>query len=181
MFVRDVVPHKQNIKMLDMRYLLVSLLCLLSTGVLMAQEVKPIRIHGKIQDFKGGLVTINHYTAERTDTVVVNADGTFDYSGTVNEPQNASLFFEGYKSSIDLFIENGMDARLNIAFVQKDFEGMVIYEPEVDYQGDNADCTAFMNGYMDWSLFESPWPFSRIDTLSFAEYREQYLEDVDAV
>ena len=164
-----------------MRYLLVSLLCLLSTGVLMAQEVKPIRIHGKIQDFKGGLVTINHYTAERTDTVVVNADGTFDYSGTVNEPQNASLFFEGYKSSIDLFIENGMDARLNIAFVQKDFEGMVIYEPEVDYQGDNADCTAFMNGYMDWSLFESPWPFSRIDTLSFAEYREQYLEDVDSL
>ena len=74
-----------------------------------------------------------------------------------------------------------MDARLNISFMQEDFEGMLVYEPEVDYQGDNADCTAFMNDYMDWSLFENPWTWERLDTLSFAEYREQYLEDVDSV
>ena len=164
-----------------MKHVLISLLCLLSTGVLMAQEVKPVRIHGKIQDFKGGLVTVDYYATRQSDTVVVNADGTFDYSGTVNEPQQGALSFEDYKCSVNLFVENGMDARLNISFVQGDFEGMVTYEPEVDYQGDNADCTAFMNGYMDWSLFESPWPFSRIDTLSFAEYREQYLEDVDSL
>ena len=164
-----------------MKHVLISLLCLLSTGVLMAQEVKPAHIHGKIQDFKGGLVTMNYYATRQSDTVVVNADGTFDYSGTVSEPQNAFLSFEDYKCSVDLFVENGMDAQLNISFVQGDFEGMVIYEPEVDYQGDNADCTAFMDGYMDWWLWESPWPFERIDTLPFAEYREQYLEDVDSL
>lgn len=82
-----------------MRYLLMSLLCLLSMGMLTAQETKPAHIHGKIQDFKGGLVTMNYYAAERSDTVVVNADGTFDYSGTVDEPQNASLSFEDYKCS----------------------------------------------------------------------------------
>ena len=164
-----------------MKHVLISLLCLLSTGVLMAQEVKPAHIHGKIQDFKGGLVTMNYYAAGRSDTVVVNADGTFDYSGTVSEPQNVLLSFEDYKCSIDLFVENGMDAQLNISFVQGDFEGMVIYEPEVDYQGDNADCTAFMDGYMNWSLFKSPWTWERLDALSFAEYREQYLEDVDSV
>ena len=141
-----------------MKHVLISLLCLLSTGVLMAQEVKPVRIHGKIQDFKGGLVTVDYYATRQSDTVVVNADGTFDYSGTVNEPQQGALSFEDYKCSVNLFVENGMDARLNISFVQGDFEGMVTYEPEVDYQGDNADCTAFMDGYMDWWLFESPWP-----------------------
>ena len=164
-----------------MKHVLISLLCLLSTGVLMAQEVKPAHIHGKIQDFKGGLVTMNYYATRQSDTVVVNADGTFDYSGTVSEPQNAFLSFEDYKCSVDLFVENGMDAQLNISFVQGDFEGMVIYEPEVDYQGDNADCTAFMDAYMDWSLFENPWSWERLDTLSFAEYREGYLEDVDSV
>ena len=164
-----------------MRYLLISLFCLLSTGMLTAQETKHAHIHGKIQDFKGGMVTMNYYATERSDTVVVNADGTFDYSGTVDEPQNASLAFEEYKCSVDLFVESGMDALLNISFVQGDFEGMLIYEPEVDYQGDNADCTAFMNDYMDWSLMENPWTWERLDTLSFAEYREQYLEDVDSV
>ena len=164
-----------------MKHVLISLLCLLSTGVLMAQEVKPIRIHGKIEDFKGGLVTMNYYAAERSDTVVVNADGTFDYWGTVDEPQNGALSFEEYKCSVDLFVENGMDAQLNISFVQGDYEGMVVYEPEVDYQGDNADCTAFMDGYMNWSLMKSPWTWERLDALSFAEYREQYLEDVDSV
>ena len=164
-----------------MRYLLISLFCLLSTGMLTAQETKHAHIHGKIQDFKGGMVTMNYYAAERSDTVVVNADGTFDYLGTVDEPQNASLAFEEYKCSVDLFVESGMDALLNISFVQGDFEGMLIYEPEVDYQGDNADCTAFMNDYMDWSLMENPWTWERLDTLSFAEYREQYLEDVDSV
>lgn len=164
-----------------MKHVLISLLCLLSTGVLMAQEVKPAHIHGKIQDFKGGLVTMDYYATRQSDTVGVNADGTFDYWGIVDEPQNGALSFEDYKCSIDLFVENGMDAQLNISFVQGDFEGMVIYEPEVDYQGDNADCTAFMDGYMDWSLMKSPWTWERLDTLSFAEYREQYLEDVDSV
>ena len=164
-----------------MKNILISLLCLLSTGVLMADEVKPAHIYGKIQDFKGGLVTMNYYAADRTDTVAVNADGTFDYTATVEEPLQGSLFFEDYKCSIDLFVENGMDARLDIAFVQGEYEGMVTYDPSVDYQGDNADCTAFMDAYMDWSLFENPWSWDRLDTLSFAEYREQYLEDVDSV
>ena len=164
-----------------MKNILISLLCLLSTGVLMADEVKPAHIYGKIQDFKGGLVTMNYYAADRTDTVAVNADGTFDYTATVEEPLQGSLFFEDYKCSIDLFVENGMDARLDIAFVQGEYEGMVTYDPSVDYQGDNADCTAFMDAYMDWSLFENPWSWERLDTLSFAEYREGYLEDVDSV
>ena len=164
-----------------MKHVLISLLCLLSTGVLMAQEVKPVRIHGKIQDFKGGLVTVIYYANYETDTISVDANGTFEYSKVVKEPGRAMMAFEDYKAGIDLFIENGMKAELVISFIKGEDESMVTYEPVVDYQGDNADCTAFMDGYMDWWLWESPWPFERIDTLPFAEYREQYLEDVDSL
>ena len=164
-----------------MKNILISLLCLLSTGVLMADEVKPAHIYGKIQGFKGGLVTVNYYDTEKIDTVTVNADGTFDYATILEASQKGVLLFEDYKCSVDLFVENGMDASLDLSFVQGEYEGMVTYEPAVDYRGDNADCTAFMDAYMDWSLFENPWSWDRLDTLSFAEYREQYLEDVDSV
>lgn len=147
----------------------------------MADEVKPAHIYGKIQGFKGGLVTVNYYDTEKIDTVTVNADGTFDYATILEASQKGVLLFEDYKCSVDLFVENGMDASLDISFVQGEYEGMVTYEPAVDYRGDNADCTAFMDAYMDWSLFENPWSWDRLDTLSFAEYREQYLEDVDSV
>lgn len=162
-----------------MKCLLMLLLCLLSTGVLMAQDVKPARIHGQIKDFKGGLVTVIYYANYETDTISVDANGTFEYSKVVKEPGRAMMAFENYKAGIDLFIENGMKAELVISFIKGEDESMVTYEPVVDYQGDNADCTAFMNAYMDWSLFESPWSFERLDTITFAEYREAYLEDMD--
>lgn len=164
-----------------MKCLLMLLLCLLSTGVLMAQDVKPARIHGQIKDFKGGLVTVIYYANYETDTISVDANGTFEYSKVVKEPGRAMMAFEDYKAGIDLFIENGMKAELVISFIKGEDESMVTYEPVVDYQGDNADCTDFINGYMDWSLFNSPWSFERLDTISFACYREQYLEDVDSV
>jgi len=162
-----------------MKNILISLLCLLSTGVLMAEEVKPAHIYGKIQNFKGGLVAMNYYDTRKVDTVLVNSDGTFDYVAILEAPQKGSLFFEDYKCTVDLFIENGMEAELLIAFEQKEEEGMMLYEPVVDYRGDNADCTEYMDAYMNWSLLENPWTWERIDTLSFAEYREGYLEDVD--
>lgn len=163
-----------------MRYLLITVFCLLSVGVLMAEEVKPARIHGKIQGLKGGLVTMTYYEFNKEDTVRVDEDGAFDYSVVLEKPGKASLSFEDYQCSVELFVENGMNAELGVSFVQEEFMGMQIYEPVVDYQGDNADCTAFMNAYMDWSLFESPWSFERLDTITFAEYRETYLEDMDA-
>ena len=155
-----------------MKCLLVSMLYLLSTGMLMAQEVKPTRIYGQIKDFKGGLVTMLYYANHEEDLISVDANGAFEYSKVLQEPGRAMMFFEDYKTGIDLFMENGMNAELVISFIKGEKEGKVTYEPAVDYQGDNADCTAFMDGYMDWWLWESPWPFERIDTLPFAEYRE---------
>lgn len=74
-----------------------------------------------------------------------------------------------------------MDARLTISFIQKPYEEAMFYELQVVYERDNQDCTQFINDYLNWSLYQSPWPFPRIDTLSFTEYREMFLEDIDSV
>lgn len=162
-----------------MRNLLIILLSLLAVQATQAEDIKPARIHGKIKDFAGGNVLM--YFSKQPDTIRVDKNGLFDYSVVVENPTVAYLTFEDYKCNINLFVENGMDARLTISFVQEPFMEMMTYKPRFVYEGDNADCTEFMNAYLDWSLFKSPWPFSRIDTLSFAEYREKFQEDIDSV
>ena len=109
----------------------------------MAQETKPARIQGTIKDFKGGLVTMS-YDTSRVDTLQVNADGTFDYLLTLDEPQWVSLVFEYYGCNTSIFIENGMQAELFIDFVP---QGNA-YELQLEHQGDNADCTEFMDDYL---------------------------------
>lgn len=164
-----------------MRYLLIGFIGLLSIGRLMAEDLQFVRLNGQIKDFKGGVVTMIYYEPYRVDTVHVNTDGTFVYSKILEKSGRGTMFFEDYKCTVDLFLENGMYAELDISFEKQKKEGMFYYSPQVNYRGDNADCTTFWNSYMDWSLLNSPWPFERLDTLSFAEYRELYLEDVDSV
>ena len=117
-----------------MRYLLIGIFLLLLEGMLMAQEVRPAHIQGKITDFKGGNVILFNYETQ---------------------------------------------ADLGISFTKEETYGMILDRVVLDYQGDNADCTKFYDDYDKWCYRESPWPFTRIDTLTFAEYREAYLEDMD--
>ena len=163
-----------------MKKIWIYLLTLLAVNAVQAEEVKPAHIQGKIKNFTGGNVLVYYYN-EKIDTLSVDPNGLFDYSVIVESPQGASLAFEEYKCGISLFIENGMDAQLTISFVQKPQEEITSYEPQIVYEGDNQDCTQFMNEYQDWSLYKSPWSFARLDTISFAEYREKFLEDVDSV
>lgn len=163
-----------------MKYVWLCLFFIQWANVSIAQEKKPARIQGKIQNFAGGYVTM--YYNEKTDTLQVDENGRFDYRVMLESPMMGMLIFEEYKCSLTLFVENGMEANLAITFVQEnDEETGTEYEPTVVYEGDNGDCMQFMKAYQDWSLFNSPWPFSRLDTLSFAEYREKFLEDIDSV
>lgn len=163
-----------------MKYVWLCLFFIQWANVSIAQEKKPARIQGKIQNFAGGHVTM--YYNEKTDTLQVDENGRFDYRVMLESPMMGMLIFEEYKCSLTLFVENGMEANLAITFVQEnDEETGTEYEPTVVYEGDNGDCMQFMKAYQDWSLFNSPWPFSRLDTLSFAEYREKFLEDIDSV
>ena len=164
-----------------MRYLLIGIFLLLLEGMLMAQEVRPAHIQGKITDFKGGNVILFNYETRERDTISVDENGCFDHTIFQDKLTHMSLFFDAYGCDANLFIENGMEADLGISFTKEETYGMILDRVVLDYQGDNADCTAFMDAYMDWSLFENPWSWERLDTLSFAEYREGYLEDVDSV
>ena len=162
-----------------MRNLWIILWCLFAVQAAQAEEIKPARIHGQIKDFAGGNVLM--YYSKKVDTLQVDKNGVFDYSVAVENPEAVRLIFEEYKCSINLFVENGMDARLVISFAQESEGDKNGYQLQFVYEGDNGDCTEFMKAYQDWSLFKNPWPFSRIDTLSFAEYREKFQQDVDSV
>ena len=72
-----------------------------------------------------------------------------------------------------------MKADLTISFHKEKNEEDDAYVPEVNYVGDNADCFCFMKEFDRWQY--DAWPFEMLDTMSFAEYREAYLEDVDRV
>ena len=162
-----------------MKHLFITVLCLLSVGVLMAQEVKPAHIQGKIADFKGGHVILFNYETHERDTISVDENGCFDHTIYQDKLTHMSLFFDAYGCDANLFIENGMEAYLGISFTKEEAYGMILDRVVLDYQGDNADCTKFYDDYGKWCYRESPWPFTRIDTLTFAEYREVYLEDMD--
>lgn len=160
-----------------MRHIVTIVLCLLSAGVLTAQEVKPARLQGKITDFKGGNVILFNYETLERDTIPVDDNDSFDYTIFQDKLTRTALYFDKYGCAADLFIENGMEANLGISFRQEEFQGMLLDEVVLDYQGDNADCTEF---YENCLKIWMHWPFTRIDTLTFAEYREGYLEDLDA-
>lgn len=100
-----------------MRNLWIILWCLFAVQAAQAEEIKPARIHGQIKDFAGGNVLM--YYSKKVDTLQVDKNGVFDYSVAVENPEAVRLIFEEYKCSINLFVENGMDARLVISFAQE--------------------------------------------------------------
>ena len=163
-----------------MKYFLIGLLALFSLKVASANSENPAHIRGTIKDFKGGDVII--MIDRKKQNVQVDASGVFDYTTTLKEPSKAVLYFEKYGYILPLYIENGMEASLILSFVEKkDKNSLLPYDLELEYSGDNGDCTEFLQKYEDWSLYKNVWPFSRIDTMSFAGYREKFLEDIDRV
>lgn len=143
---------------------------------LMAQES---RIQGKIENYKGGIVLFLHIFqgAQQEDTIKVNRDGTFDYHFSVDLPGRAYITCMDEMASIPLFIEKGMKANLDIDFHQENFEDTVMNFADVDYQGDYADCFYFMKEYEEWN--RNAWTFERMDTLTFSQYSNLLLKDLD--
>lgn len=52
----------------------------------------------------------------KVDTLQVSDAGVFVYDVKIDEPSRAFLVFENYGCSVDLFLESGMDADLDISF-----------------------------------------------------------------
>ena len=150
-------------------------LCLLVLQT-MAQESC---IKGKIENYKGGCVLFIHTSqkGQTEDTIKVNSDGMFEYQFSVNLPGRAYITCVEEAASVPLFIVKGMKAKLDIAFHQENYMGMMMNFADVDYKGDYADCFYFMEEYDKWE--RNAWTFERMDTLTFTQYRELLLKDLE--
>lgn len=150
-------------------------LCLLVLQT-MAQESC---IKGKIENYKGGCVLFIHTSqkGQTEDTIKVNSDGIFEYQFSVNLPGRAYITCVEEAASVPLFIVKGMKAKLDIAFHQENYMGMMMNFADVDYKGDYADCFYFMEEYDKWE--RNAWTFERMDTLTFTQYRELLLKDLE--
>ena len=129
-----------------MKYILIVLLALLSLQVSSANSINPAHIRRVVKDFKGDevIIRINH----KKEAVQVDDKGVFNFTTTLKEPGKATLFFEKYEYILPLYIENGMEASLTLAFVEKkDKSSLQPYDLELEYAGDNGDCTEFMQKY----------------------------------
>ena len=103
------------------RIIMACLLAWLGMAALTAQEVKPARLQGKITDFKGGNVILFNYETLERDTIPVDDNDSFDYTIFQDKLARTALYFDKHGCSVDLFIENGMEANLGISFRQKEF------------------------------------------------------------
>lgn len=155
---------------------IIAIIWLLSSLGVLAQTARHARLQGTVKDFPGGQVIC--FSGQQSDSLSVNADGTFDWQLDVEEPREVFISFMGNRSSFFLYAEPGMNAELDISFRKgMDFAGNEADIAVVDYRGDNADCFCFMREYQEWPYVQ--WPVSRLDSLSFTDYRVRINEETD--
>ena len=135
----------------------------------------PCCLKGRIEGYRGGKVLL--YVGNREDSIPMNADGSFNHCFRLDLPAAAFFTSQEHRGSFGLFVEPGMTADLQIAFHEEEFMGEPMAVAEVEYAGDNADCFRFMQDFEKWK--RDAWPFERMDTLTFAQFRELLLEDLD--
>ncbi len=130
---------------------IITIIWLLGSLGAFAQTARYARLQGTVKDFPGGQVIC--FSGQQSDSLSVNADGTFDWRLAVEEPQEVFISFMGNRSSFFLYAEPGMNAELDISFRKgMDFAGHEADIAEVDYRGDNADCFRFMREYQEWPI-----------------------------
>lgn len=132
-------------------------------------------LRGQIEGYRGGKVLL--YVGDREDSIPMNADGSFNHRIQLDLPAAAFFTSMDHRASFSLFIEPGMTAELQISFHEEEFMGEMLTVADVAYTGDNADCFRFMQDFEKWG--RDAWPFERMDTLTFAQFRELLLEDLD--
>lgn len=136
-------------------------------------------IKGKIAGYRGGEVVFIYLKngAQQEEAVHVNADGTFEHRFTVELPSKAFLTCVEEQSTVHLFVDEGMKADMDISFRKGKYLDMDVNLPVVKYSGDLADCFHFLEEFVAWN--NNAWPFERMDTLSFPQFRETLLEELD--
>lgn len=131
-----------------------------------------IHLSGMINKHNGGNILFIQQDEDSTiyDTLKVAKDGSFNQLIKLNQPSIAYFAIDYPKACIQLFAEDGMNVNLQIN-VNKDKVDFV-------YDGDNKDCYEYMNSHNVETLLDQ-WPFERINKLTFNQYRNQYISDVE--
>lgn len=131
-----------------------------------------IHLSGMIDKLNGGNILFIQQDGDSTiyDTIKVAKDGSFNQQIKLNKPSIAYFTIDYPKACIELFAENGMNVNLQIN-INKD-------KVDFAYNGDNKDCYDYINSHNAETLLEQ-WPFERINKLTFNQYRNQYISDVE--
>lgn len=141
-----------------------------------------IHLKGKVVNYSGGNVMLiqTSDTDMQNDTLQIAGDGSFEKEINLLKPGIAYLGIEEKKAFCQVFLEDDMKMEMNIteSKVKKNSEDEnhgVIFE----YKGDNKDCFDYLQSHDIFDIVER-WPFERLDTISFADYRRLWTADVEA-
>lgn len=136
---------------------------------------------GKITNFSGGNVLLIQTTDTdmQTDTLMIGKDGSFSKDIRVLEPTVAYFGLEDKKAFCQVFLEDGMTFNVNITESKKKASSDEDYGAAFEYHGDNSDCFDYLKSHKLLRLLDA-WPFERLDTISFNDYRRLWTKDVEA-
>ena len=104
------------------------------------------RILGKVKDYHEQITLTQISDQSKLENAVdLKADGSFAIEVPVKAPTLAYLVFEDRRPAIQLFLEPGIKADLQISFREAiDDEGNKTTVADVDYTGDDKDCFEFL-------------------------------------
>lgn len=106
------------------------------------------------------------------DTIAIGKDGSFSKAVKTEKPGLAYFVYPDIGSTM-LFLEDGGNTTLNVTIGKgNDYTLNSI-------SGTNSECPHLMDLIND-GLYD-PWPFERIDKMSFAEYRTEFLAVEDSI
>lgn len=136
---------------------------------------------GKITNYSGGNVLLIQMTdsTQQTDTMRIAKDGSFAKDVKVLKPGVAYLGLEDKKAFCQVFVEDGIQFDVHITENKSNKKAGATSAPATfEYQGDNADCFNYLKSHDMYGLLET-WPFERLDTISFNNYRQQWTAEVE--
>lgn len=145
----------------------------------MAQDAA--RFTGSIKNFTGGKVMLINYShEEKSKEITIAADGTFEFTYQ-GEPASLLIMLDDEHLGAFVYAEPGMKADLQMSIDDVNDADGKRKVLNVNYTGDNKDCFDYVQKSQGYVLFDSTdeWGWERIDTISFAEYREGWRQTVD--
>lgn len=144
------------------------------------QTSSQVHLTGKVKENQDALFMMIQMTEQGRldDTIRVAPDGSFDICIAVTSPGIAYLLCEEPKASAEIFVEDKMNADLQISFAQREQYGEKVTVLDIDYSGDNKDCFDY-NQERDGMRNYAEWPWEKLSVTVFSIYRKEVEQDIE--